>query len=816
MATVVDALVLTLGLDPSSFVKGQKEAQQSHKKFKESIVSESKEVEKSAIAASEGISKITKEVLGLLGVFTGGKAIKDFIADITKTDAAAGRFAKNFGVSASTLDAWGHVLQRNGGTAEDATASFQSMNDSLNEIAVTGTTGMLQFLYKLGGVSKTTIRTNAGVVVLFKDLATALHKVAETSPSLAHYYGMQITHNEAMTSLLMQGNGALQEQLDLVTKLGLENEKDAEAAKRRQTIFSDLAQSAIDLSRKMLTAVTPFFAHVIKGADRIAVALEESFAAIRDHWRETVKDMDGKFGDFAKHLYASGPNMLGAFKAAFADAFAWLEEKFNTIWEAVTGHKLFETAAPGGGAGAPAMGIPGGGGTGLRGALHGRGGGAGAQEGAAEPGTPWNRQTGGPPEALTKPHGTKMPPFEEFQKSLAGGSQSGGAADVGGNFFASIINAEGTGKKGDAYEEVLGYGAYGKPPKALTDMTLREVYDWGHNVLRPNSGVNSSAVGAFQIVGSTMKAYMGNAGLGWDDKFSPENQRKLATEIMKGQGTGAWEGFKSHPALRRLAEESFSKGAVDKEKTASVFDRMRKARGGSISAAEADRIRAAGVGARASGGPVDANSPYLVGEHGPELFIPAKSGKIKRDDELDDFIKSTTADHVARARMMFLRGEHTTKEHILGGGLLKSYLTWRNSIAEHAKAIKAARELQLWRRQGEANTGALRSGEFKPWPGASRHSDPGIIPRHTWQRHFLPDRSPDALQYYWLFGRNLQNASLGAGGNNSVTNNSASNQVHVANLNVHTAATDASGIVRDIKPAIERTSFAMHANYSLA
>jgi 2-methylisocitrate lyase-like PEP mutase family enzyme len=31
-----------------------------------------------------------------------------------------------------------------------------------------------------------------------------------------------------------------------------------------------------------------------------------------------------------------------------------------------------------------------------------------------------------------------------------------------------------------------------------------------------------------------------------------------------------------------------------------------------------------------------------------------------------------------------------------------------------------------------------------------------------------------------------------------------------------TAATDASGIARDIRPAIERTSFAMHANFSLA
>ncbi|HEX4535228.1 MAG TPA: phage tail tape measure C-terminal domain-containing protein [Rhizomicrobium sp.] len=33
-------------------------------------------------------------------------------------------------------------------------------------------------------------------------------------------------------------------------------------------------------------------------------------------------------------------------------------------------------------------------------------------------------------------------------------------------------------------------------------------------------------------------------------------------------------------------------------------------------------------GARAAGGPVAANIPYLVGEHGPELFTPASGGEI--------------------------------------------------------------------------------------------------------------------------------------------------------------------------------------------
>lgn len=41
-----------------------------------------------------------------------------------------------------------------------------------------------------------------------------------------------------------------------------------------------------------------------------------------------------------------------------------------------------------------------------------------------------------------------------------------------------------------------------------------------------------------------------------------------------------------------------------------------------------------GVGARAMGGPVSANSPYVVGERGPELFVPGTSGTIIPNDSM--------------------------------------------------------------------------------------------------------------------------------------------------------------------------------------
>ncbi len=62
-------------------------------------------------------------------------------------------------------------------------------------------------------------------------------------------------------------------------------------------------------------------------------------------------------------------------------------------------------------------------------------------------------------------------------------------------------------------------------------------------------------------------------------------------------------------------------------------------------------------------------------------------------------------------------------------------------------------------------------------------------------------------------------AATGLGRQSSATthNSSSSHEVHVGAVNVHTSPnSDASGIVRDIRPALERASFASLGNYSLA
>ncbi|MGB5083528.1 MAG: hypothetical protein WBO09_02750 [Methylocystis silviterrae] len=138
--------------------------------------------------------------------------------------------------------------------------------------------------------------------------------------------------------------------------------------------------------------------------------------------------------------------------------------------------------------------------------------------------------------------------------------QKGGETPASTPLLDTISKAEGTAGRGD-YNAVLGYGKYGSPDKPLTDMTLAEAYSFGRTV-RARHG-SSSAIGRYQIVGTTMKAAAEGLGLDWTkDRFDAATQDRMAMWIARKQGLDAWEGFKFHPELRARARQHMSQAAT--------------------------------------------------------------------------------------------------------------------------------------------------------------------------------------------------------------------------------------------------------------
>ena len=169
--------------------------------------------------------------------------------------------------------------------------------------------------------------------------------------------------------------------------------------------------------------------------------------------------------------------------------------------------------------------------------------------------------------AITPPRlfdifGTSKP-----SQSFGGGGATGnistepytGPQVLSGSIYDAIIAAEGTARYNDPYNTSLGYE---KSPKPLTSMTMKESLEWGDYIRKQTpTGIkyNSSAKGAFQIVNTTQEDAMKALGIGDDELFDEENQKRMAAWIWTTQGWRAWEGLKKHPEILASARDFIDK-----------------------------------------------------------------------------------------------------------------------------------------------------------------------------------------------------------------------------------------------------------------
>ena len=126
MPTVVDSLIVTLGLDASNFTKGQKEAADALIKTRQQSARTAKEMSADGSTAAEYFTKVKTEALSLIGILVGTTGLKSFIRSTTKSLADLGRESRSIGESAGQVDAFAMAIQRMGGSASGAVSALQA------------------------------------------------------------------------------------------------------------------------------------------------------------------------------------------------------------------------------------------------------------------------------------------------------------------------------------------------------------------------------------------------------------------------------------------------------------------------------------------------------------------------------------------------------------------------------------------------------------------------------------------------------------------------------------------------------------------
>lgn len=104
-----------------------------------------------------------------------------------------------------------------------------------------------------------------------------------------------------------------------------------------------------------------------------------------------------------------------------------------------------------------------------------------------------------------------------------------------------ISRAEGTAPPKRNYNETLGYGAYTGGNVNLVTMTLKQVDALQTSMLRhKNNKWNSSALGRYQIIRTTIRSIKSTLGLSDDLLFDEEMQDRMACFLLGQRGIDKW------------------------------------------------------------------------------------------------------------------------------------------------------------------------------------------------------------------------------------------------------------------------------------
>jgi muramidase (phage lysozyme) len=498
------------------------------------------------------------------------------------------QFERETGMAADTLRRFKAIAGQFGADKDAFAPAINAFHEKLYDFKKRGDPGAFSEMLNAGlGDVVGRLRTE-GITEALNDVLNEAAKNAEQGPEGAERAKriLNAAGLGSFTRLVLRGRQALADALRSV-KLNILPDDAEEKAVAFENAFSRIEKSLEKLGQ---TAAIQFVEPLTKALD-LTTKIMEKMPQVADKvspggmLENTKRELGGieNFGHAIRRLlgvnlepYGKLGSAPGPANPALKDLQEKLQEKVRKgVSEGMEDFRRMNYSGGGFGGGARVWNASLGGGGGFGGGGSSGGSGSGLSGGGADPGG-----SGGP--RSETPAGRVMRGLNERLEKKGGavGGPRRGPPELpplsGDPFLDLIGRAEGT-DKGRGYNETLGYGLLtGK--QNLTGMTLDQIDALQTQMLRsPKNKWNSSALGRYQIVRTTLRRIRKQLGLHGDEKFDSSLQDRLARRLYQARGNNPaglrneWEGLRRVPESRiadayRRATEMAKKGGVGRDK----------------------------------------------------------------------------------------------------------------------------------------------------------------------------------------------------------------------------------------------------------
>lgn len=286
-ATVIDALLVTLGLDTSQFRKGQQEVSDDLKKQREDAKNTAKEMAEQGKKAASFFSSIKTELLALTGVAVTAGGLISFVKSTTSGLMDLSIQSKALGLSARELDGWSKSAEAAGSSAEKISASLQGFQGAIQGARVGDYSSSI-----FGGLAQLNALTGQNFDVWGQDASSlaktsldALRKISD--PNLRRQVGLSLGFDDA--TLQRNQEGKFLPDVDRLTKSSGITDVSTKGAKEFTAAWAELNQN-------LETTKNQFYTFLIPYVRDFNVVLRDLSNWMKSHPEEMKQKVDAFFG----------------------------------------------------------------------------------------------------------------------------------------------------------------------------------------------------------------------------------------------------------------------------------------------------------------------------------------------------------------------------------------------------------------------------------------------------------------------------------------------------------------------------------------
>jgi len=280
MATIIDSLLVKLGLDSSEFDAGKRKVDKGLKDTGGEADKTGAKFKKSGKDGADGFGNVAASAAKFLALIGGTMAVKRFIEQTVESSAALDRLSKNLQEGVSTVSAWSNSAELAGGSAEGLQGTLDMLSKSQTELQLTGQSQLIPYFSALGvSIADASGKARSGGDVLL-DLSDRFSEMGRTT---ANNMGRMMGIDQGTMNLLLKGRKEVELMVARQKEYGAVTKQQAEESSRLKLAMTESKQSFEAFGRELLSTAMP--------------ALEGLFSMMKDFgaWMRENKEFVNAF-----------------------------------------------------------------------------------------------------------------------------------------------------------------------------------------------------------------------------------------------------------------------------------------------------------------------------------------------------------------------------------------------------------------------------------------------------------------------------------------------------------------------------------------